>query len=62
VTKVLTQEFHNFSDIHADLLKNIPALNQILDKILEKDPESRYQSGNELAVALHSCLKNIKKK
>ena len=62
MVKITKAPHRNISDIRPDLIKNIPAINQILDKILKKDPEKRYQTGNELAVSLHSYLKNIKKK
>ena len=50
------------ADIRLVRVKNIPVLFRILDKMLENDPENRYQTGIELAVALPSCLNKIKKK
>jgi eukaryotic-like serine/threonine-protein kinase len=43
-------------------LKNaLPNISTITNKLLEKTPESRYQTGEELAKDLRNCLKNIKK-
>ncbi|MBS1790614.1 MAG: protein kinase [Acidobacteria bacterium] len=33
-----------------------PGLNQVIKRCLEKQPERRYQTGQELAVALRGCL------
>ena len=36
-------------------------INAIINKALEKSPQNRYQTGEELARDLRNCLKNIKK-
>jgi eukaryotic-like serine/threonine-protein kinase len=38
-----------------------PGISAIIDKVLDKTPQNRYQSGEELARDLRNCLKNIKK-
>jgi len=43
------------------LERAIPEISVIIDKVLEKTPEKRYQTGEELAKDLRNCLKNIKK-
>ncbi len=43
-------------------LKNaLPEISSIIDKVLAKTPENRYQTGEELTKDLRNCLKNIKK-
>ena len=37
-------------------------ISAIIDKVLEKSPQDRYQTGNEMAKDLRNCLKIIKKK
>jgi eukaryotic-like serine/threonine-protein kinase len=39
-----------------------PEISGIIDRVLEKTPQNRYQTGEELAKDLRNCLKNIKKK
>jgi eukaryotic-like serine/threonine-protein kinase len=39
----------------------VPEISAIINKVLAKTPESRYQTGEELAKDLRNCLKNIKK-
>jgi serine/threonine protein kinase len=43
------------------LKRDTPEISAIIDRVLEKSPQSRYQPGEELAKELHNCLKNIKK-
>ncbi len=47
--------------IRKELKQTIPEISTIIDKVLAKIPESRYQTGEELAKDLRMCLKNIKK-
>ncbi len=47
--------------IRKGLIQAIPEISTIIDKVLAKTPESRYQTGEELAKDLRKCLKNIKK-
>jgi eukaryotic-like serine/threonine-protein kinase len=37
-----------------------PEISEIINKLLEKTPQSRYQTGGELASDLRKCLKKIK--
>ena len=37
-------------------------ISTLINKVLEKESQDRYQTGEELAKDLRSCLKNIKKK
>lgn len=43
------------------LKRDTPEISAIIDKVLEKTPQDRYQTGEELAKDLRNCLKNIKK-
>ena len=48
---------------HADILAYNPQLPEsivaIINKALAKEPESRYQTGDEMAQAIRACLSNI---
>jgi eukaryotic-like serine/threonine-protein kinase len=48
-------------EIRKGLKQAIPEISGIIDKALEKMPENRYQTGEELSKNLRKCLKNIKK-
>ncbi len=48
--------------VRDDLGEQIPELKSIMDKILSKTPEERYQSGGELAADMRKCLKILKNK
>ena len=37
-----------------------PALEQIVAKVLEKEPEDRYHSAAEMQLALHQCAKELR--
>ncbi len=43
------------------LQQQIPGISVIIDKVLEKTPDKRYQTGEELAKDLRNCLKDIRK-
>lgn len=43
------------------LKEALPGMTDIMNKVLEKTPENRYQTGDELAKELRKCLINIKK-
>lgn len=43
------------------LEQTVPTIGTIIDKVLNKTLENRYQTGEELAIELRNCLKNIKK-
>ncbi len=43
------------------LKRDMPEISVIIDKVLEKAPQDRYQTGEEFAKELRNCLKNIKK-
>lgn len=59
----ITSEKHtSMTEIRPALTKKAPESIPILDKVLEKEPENRYQTGNEFAADLRKCLKTIKKK
>lgn len=62
MVRIAREPHRDIAMIRPDLIKNFPGINRILNKILEKDPEKRYQTGCELSIDLRSCLKNIKKK
>ncbi len=48
--------------IRPELVKKAPCTLAILDKVLAKASEKRYQTGAEFAIEVRKCLKNIKKK
>ena len=45
-----------------ELASMVPDVSKILDKILQKEPDARYQSGAEFANDLRRCLKIMKNK
>jgi CHASE2 domain-containing sensor protein/tRNA A-37 threonylcarbamoyl transferase component Bud32 len=49
-------------ELRKGLKQVIPEISAIINKLLEKTPEKRYQTGSELAKDLRNCLKNIKNK
>jgi len=62
-----TLMFKIANDPHPDILSvrpelaiRVPDVAVVLDKILQKNPETRYQTGGEFAVDLRKCLKIIK--
>ncbi|MEE8320561.1 MAG: protein kinase, partial [Gammaproteobacteria bacterium] len=50
------------TDIRADIAQKAPYVIPILDRVLEKEVENRYQTGGEFVADLRKCLKFIKKK
>jgi serine/threonine-protein kinase len=52
------------SDPHPDIRGVVPGLpdcvGQVIDRVLVKDPEKRYQTGGELARDLRACLATLK--
>ncbi|MEM6998813.1 MAG: serine/threonine-protein kinase [Pseudomonadota bacterium] len=48
--------------IRKELNQALPGISEVINKVLEKTPEARYQTGNELTKDLRNCLKNMKKK
>ena len=48
--------------VRPELANTAPDVSKILDKILQKEPDARYQSGGEFAADLRRCLKIIKNK
>jgi eukaryotic-like serine/threonine-protein kinase len=47
--------------IRKGLKRETPEISAIIDSVLQKTPQNRYQTGEELAKDLRNCLKNIKK-
>jgi len=47
--------------VRKGLEQAVPGISNIINKVLEKTPENRYQTGEEFAKDLRNCLKNIKK-
>lgn len=48
-------------EVRKGLKQATPEISAIINKVLEKTPEKRYQTGEELVKDLRNCLKNIKK-
>ena len=46
--------------VRPELANKAPEISAVLDKILHKVPEERYQSGEKFAADLRKCLKIIK--
>ncbi len=60
---MITNEPHrNIIEIRPALSNKAPCAIPILDKVLEKAPEKRYQTGAIFAEELRKCLKRIRKK
>ena len=59
--KIANDPYPDILTIRPELANKVPEINMILDKVLQKTPETRYQRGNELANDLRKQLKNIKK-
>jgi len=51
----------DISRYRAELVKKAACLFPIIDKILDKSPDKRYQTGGELLTDLRNCLRQIKK-
>lgn len=59
--KIANDPYPDILTIRPELANKVPEINMILDKVLQKTPETRYQRGNELANDLRKQLKNMKK-
>lgn len=59
--KIASESHTDITTIRPELKKKAPCTLPILNKVLEKAPENRYQTGAEFALALRTCLKKIKK-
>ena len=58
----ITNEKHpDITGVRKDLAQTIPGISSIIDKVLEKTPEHRYQTGEELAKDIRACLRSFKK-
>jgi serine/threonine-protein kinase len=60
--KIANDPHPDITNFRSDLSQKAPCIMPILDKVLEKDPEIRYQTGHDIAVDLRRCLKIIKNK
>ena len=58
---IANEQHPEIMDLRNGLKQLTPEISAIIDKLLEKTPQSRYQTGGELAKDLRNCLKNIKK-
>lgn len=58
--KIANETARDICTIRPEIGKTAASLVPILDKMLEKLPENRYESGAVLASDLRNCLKNIK--
>ena len=59
--KIANEPCPAIAGILPDITQKAPCIIPILDKILEKVPENRYQKGGDLAADLRRCLKLLKK-
>jgi eukaryotic-like serine/threonine-protein kinase len=58
--KIANDAHPDILGIRPELASKVPGVAAILDKILQKTPETRYQTGGEFAADLRKCLKIIK--
>ncbi len=58
---IANEKHPKITDVRKGLDKTIPGINSIIDKVLEKTPEHRYQTGEELAKDIRVCLRGFKK-
>tara|TARA_R110002072_G_scaffold32211_2_gene98565 strand:- start:1859 stop:4363 length:2505 start_codon:yes stop_codon:yes gene_type:complete len=58
---IANEQHPNIIDSRKNLEQTIPGIGSIIDKVLEKTPEHRYQTGGELAKDIRACLKSFKK-
>ena len=45
-----------------ELKQRVPEISKVMDKMLQKSPDDRFQTGAEVARALPACLKKYIKK
>ena len=55
--KIANEAHTEVNEIRPDLAKQRPCISAIINKALEKDPETRYQVGAELARDIQRCAK-----
>jgi serine/threonine-protein kinase len=60
--KIANEPHPVITDIRADIAQKAPYVIPILDRVLEKEVENRYQTGGEFVADLRKCLKFMKKK
>jgi len=58
----ITNEAHpEIIALRKELMAISPEISTIINKLLEKTPQNRYQTGEELAKDLRNCLENLNK-
>ncbi len=60
--KIANDPHPDILELRPELAEKVPEIAVILNKILQKTPETRYQTGKEFATDLRRCLKIIKNK
>ena len=59
--KIANDPHPDILSLRAELAEKAPGIPAVLDKVLAKTPEERYQRGSELALDIRNCLKTLKK-
>lgn len=59
--KIANEAHAPVTEHRPDLAEKLPCMAAIIDRALAKDPEQRFQSGQEFAAAIKSCIDSYKK-
>lgn len=61
IFSIANQRHPEIIGLHRGLKRDTPEISAIIDRVLDKTPQNRYHTTEELAKDLRNCLKNIKK-
>jgi serine/threonine-protein kinase len=59
--KIANEPHASVFDARPELADQLPCIAGVIDKALAKEPEQRYQSGQEFAAAIKACVDSCKK-
>jgi len=59
--KIANEPHESVFEQRADLVSALPCIGTVIDKALAKKPEERYQTGQEFATAIKTCVDSCRK-
>lgn len=59
--KIANESHAPVLDVRPELADALPCISEVIDKALAKNPEDRYQNGQEFATAIKTCVDACKK-
>ncbi|MDQ8036621.1 MAG: protein kinase, partial [Pedobacter sp.] len=59
--KIANEPHASVFEVKPELSDVLPCIAAIIDKALAKDPDQRYQTGQEFAAAIKACIESSKK-